>query len=101
MGRGPTSCLEWNRHHITDCSVPRLQSEFTNIERESAAAGGYFFYDSTDWFCVETCPLVIGNIAVYYDLYHVTRTYGRFLAPYVDLVVRNALASPTPTPASP
>ena len=93
MGGGPTSCLEWNRHHISKCSVPRPQSDFTNVERSSAAAIGYSFYDSTDWLCASMCPLVIGNIAVYYDLYHVTKTYGEFLTPYVDLLVSRVLAS--------
>lgn len=41
--------------------------------------------DFTPWLCpYDACSAVIGNIAVYIDDNHVSRTYGRTLAPYLQ-----------------
>jgi hypothetical protein len=96
MRSGPTSCLSWHPTAIDQCSVARPHSIYTDIERDEAANLGLFFHDTTDWFCVDLCPLVIGNLAVYFDWAHISRTYGLFLTPYVDLLVRSVLAAPRP-----
>lgn len=41
--------------------------------------------DFTPWFCPDgQCPAVIGNMAVYFDTAHVTKTYGRTLGPVLE-----------------
>ncbi|MGN6743589.1 MAG: acyltransferase family protein, partial [Amnibacterium sp.] len=40
--------------------------------------------DLTDLFCGPTvCPAVVGQVPVYFDASHMTRTYGKTLAPYL------------------
>ncbi|MRJ75303.1 acyltransferase family protein [Aeromicrobium sp. SMF47] len=48
--------------------------------------------DMTDYYCTATrCPSVIGGVSVYRDQTHLTTTYVRTLAPYLDRRVRKAL----------
>ena len=53
----------------------------------AAAAGvkGVHVVDLTKYFCTRTtCPAVIGGVTVYFDASHMTATYGRTLAPYLE-----------------
>lgn len=62
------------------------------IEQEVAALTGAEFYDTAPWFCADgTCPVVIGNMAVYLDPHHINNTYGLFLTPYFELLVQHML----------
>jgi peptidoglycan/LPS O-acetylase OafA/YrhL len=41
------------------------------------------------FYCTATtCPMVIGNVAVYYDPTHITATYSRSLGPYIGADLR-------------
>jgi hypothetical protein len=45
------------------------------------------------YFCTSTvCPAVIGSVVAYFDASHMTATYSRTLAPFVDTQVSTALA---------
>ena len=49
--------------------------------------------DSTRYFCTATeCPAVIGSVVTYFDASHMTATYARSLAPYVDTEIVAALS---------
>ena len=49
--------------------------------------------DVTRYFCTATeCPAVIGSVVTYFDASHMTATYGRSLAPYVDAEIVAALS---------
>lgn len=49
--------------------------------------------DLNDFLCDErTCPAVIGGVLAYYDGSHMTATFARSLAPYLDPSVTEALA---------
>lgn len=53
----------------------------------AAAAGvkGVHTIDLTNFFCTATtCPAVIGGVTVYFDASHMTATYARTLAPYLE-----------------
>lgn len=53
----------------------------------AAAAGlhGVHTIDMNNYFCTATtCPAVIGGVTVYFDGSHMTATYGRTLAPYLE-----------------
>ncbi|MBB2894476.1 SGNH hydrolase domain-containing protein [Flexivirga oryzae] len=53
----------------------------------AAAAGvpGVHTIDLTKYFCTRTtCPAVIGGVTVYFDASHMTATYSRTLAPYLE-----------------
>jgi peptidoglycan/LPS O-acetylase OafA/YrhL len=44
------------------------------------------------YFCTDTrCPAVIGSVVTYFDASHMTATYARTLAPYLDGLILTAL----------
>ncbi|HXI45785.1 MAG TPA: acyltransferase family protein [Candidatus Acidoferrales bacterium] len=50
---------------------------------------------TTRFFCTDTvCPGVIGGLVTYFDASHMTATYARTVAPFIDAEVLAALASP-------
>jgi hypothetical protein len=45
------------------------------------------------FFCTETtCPAVIGTVIAYFDGSHMTATYGRSIAPFLEAEIRAAVA---------
>ena len=50
--------------------------------------------DETRYFCTATvCPAVIGSVVTYFDASHMTATYSRSLAPFVDPAIETALGA--------
>lgn len=65
-----------------DCAVPRAGSLADVNPARDLAAPGVRLVDLTQWICPDDfCPGVIGNVAVYRDDNHLSRTYSRTLAP--------------------
>ena len=89
------SCIAGNLRHLSRCHLSRAEAingRENEIERSLAESMGVSFYDTGDWFCAgDVCPVVIGNTAVYLDTNHLTNTYGLFLTPYVELLVKHHL----------
>ncbi len=51
--------------------------------------------DTTDFFCTDTaCPAVIGSVVVYLDKSHMTATYSRSIAPFIEAQILAALGAP-------
>jgi hypothetical protein len=60
--------------------------------RAAAELPGVSLVDLSRFYCTATvCPMVIGNVAVYYDTTHMTATYNRTLGPYLGERLRTAL----------
>jgi hypothetical protein len=58
-----------------------------------ASLPGITTVDVLPWFCTETrCPAIIGSVVAYSDAIHITATYARTLAPYLDGPISAALA---------
>ncbi|MBT2501543.1 acyltransferase family protein [Curtobacterium sp. ISL-83] len=52
--------------------------------------------DASSLFCADgTCPSVIGGVLVYRQVQHVTRTYSRSMAPFIEPQVRRAVTAAT------
>ena len=79
------SCVEAGEQ----CAVPQDQV----LARDNPAAaldGRVVLVDYTPWLCPEgVCGGAIGNIAVYIDDNHVSRSYARTLAPMLDRMLRS------------
>ena len=88
-------CLASSPRNVTRCHLDRakaLDTDDNTMLRELAPQIGATFVETTDWFCTPTtCPAVVGNMAVYQDTNHINNTYGLFLAPYLELVVKEQL----------
>jgi hypothetical protein len=63
---------------MANCAVPLdpLVEERNRAWKKAAIATGAHWIDVVPWFCDKrTCPLVVGNLIVYRDTTHITRTY--------------------------
>jgi peptidoglycan/LPS O-acetylase OafA/YrhL len=88
--------LEAHRRAGPACSVPRRAA----LREDSAATAAkrlrsprVSVVDLTRFFCDRSsCPPVIGGALVYKDQNHMTETFSRSLAPYLDAAVDRLLA---------
>ncbi|MDJ0336529.1 acyltransferase family protein [Salinibacterium sp. G-O1] len=87
------TCLDSSAQTDDPCSTPRDAAITTpNVLAESAQSSGAAFLDLTDHFCdATTCHAVVGDVSVYSDDSHVTRTYARTLVPYLTPKLADAL----------
>ncbi|MBW7859405.1 MAG: hypothetical protein H3C43_14195 [Leptonema sp. (in: Bacteria)] len=94
------SCVASNRTNVELCS--RLKSEVLDNHFdplvEAAKIADVSLLDLTDFFCVaEKCPAVIGNTLVYRDGDHLTASFARSLAPYIDISIQLLLQTKKPS----
>jgi hypothetical protein len=67
-----------------DCEapIPDLWTETADAESTAAAAAGWNYVDTRDWFCVNgTCPSFVGTIPMKRDAVHLSKEYAELLAP--------------------
>lgn len=79
-------CLAQNSGNNDKCAGTPTSWKW-HYPYEAAAVGmkGVHTIDLTNLFCNEkTCPAVIGGVTVYFDASHMTATYARTLAPYLE-----------------
>lgn len=77
-------CLNDNAGDTVPCTLPREKTLNATppVEDLKQTVPGIHFLDFTDLLCLEdSCPPVIGNIYVYMDTNHTTKTYMNSLAP--------------------
>ncbi|MDT0275043.1 acyltransferase family protein [Blastococcus goldschmidtiae] len=89
-------CIAANPEDFETCSGPRgrwvpedplVQAAREQRDEDIAAV------DLNDMLCEETtCHSVIGGVLVYYDASHMTATFSRTLAPYLEPALAEALA---------
>ncbi|GAC58517.1 putative acyltransferase [Gordonia hirsuta DSM 44140 = NBRC 16056] len=90
-----------------DCFAVRNDPEFCGADRASTLAPqdpaidavGHLpdvhLLDFTDLQCTAThCPLIVGNVVVYRDAHHYTRTFVMSLVPYLEEQMMAALGWP-------
>ena len=62
-------------------------------ERAAVERNGGQYADTTALFCAEErCPVIVGNVMVFYDSGHLSREYARTLAPAMGALAERALA---------
>jgi hypothetical protein len=77
-------CIELNPGTPDACALPRseLLAPVSPLERVARDSPGIGVLDLTDQVCTATsCPGVIGNVLVYKDRDHLTRTYVTTIQP--------------------
>lgn len=89
-------CLSGHLEDATACSAPRSTAvnEPGILDEASATkAGGGRYVDVTELFCTAgSCPAIVGNTLVYFDIAHLTVEYSRDLAPVIGALTDRALA---------
>ena len=87
MHEAVPACLESNADNYAACESKTAEN-YQAASPDAAVAGqlpATKFLDFSRFFCqADVCPAVIGNVMVYKDDNHVTRTYMESLAPYFE-----------------
>jgi SGNH domain (fused to AT3 domains) len=72
-------CVPANAERLQRCAVPRSRAVLADhaaAEAATAKAHDAEHVDPTDWICAErTCPAVAGGRVVYWDSFHLGRSY--------------------------
>ena len=94
-------CLSAHMDDPLACSfpVPRFASP-AGIARERAAVegSGGQYADTTELFCARgRCPVIVGNVMVFYDAGHLSREYSLTLSPVMGALADRALALASPS----
>jgi len=70
-----------------DCAVPREQV-LSEVNPAEALRDDITLVDFTPWLCPsDVCEAAIGNVAVYIDDNHLSRTYALTLAPFLEQIL--------------
>jgi peptidoglycan/LPS O-acetylase OafA/YrhL len=84
-------CVEQNPGRLRNCSFPRAEGSGTPSLREAARRMKVPFVDLTDAICpTERCAPVIGNVLIYRQGSHVTKTYIDTMAPRLERALMDA-----------
>jgi peptidoglycan/LPS O-acetylase OafA/YrhL len=80
------SCVSEDLQHLQSCAFKQPREWDRNFdERAAAATAGAHLIDLTAEICPsELCRAVIGNALVYRDKSHLTATFARTLAPWIE-----------------
>ena len=91
----PPECVQLNDFTSEECSRLRGQMYHARPPYEVVGnmPGNTSFVDLSDYFCTPTtCPPVIGNVLIYMDDNHVSRTYMETLTPILKQKLLDVLA---------
>ena len=85
------TCIDKNGPNAEECTTKNNLEDLSD-EVDQLNLDNVYYADLTDKFCNEdVCKPIIGNVLVYQDGHHLTRTYAKTLAPYVGKKVTKAL----------
>lgn len=87
MQQDSVACASKPRVNLALCSAGRSQVgnvKINEIEESATKSLGATFIDSVDMACSDyLCPVVIGEKFVYFDQWHFTQTYIKWLTPVI------------------
>ena len=80
-------CVQRYGHNAPRCQVPLQESlsEFSPLDTYRGKVPGLYLMDLSDFICAGgICPAVVGNVYVYKDDNHLTKTYVETLIPMFE-----------------
>ncbi|MDQ2701116.1 MAG: acyltransferase [Actinomycetota bacterium] len=81
----PHECVADNLKELKKCFFSPSRREEWSFDRDAAKLAGVKLIDPMPVLCRnDTCPSVIGDVIVYRDTYHLTATFARTLAPWLE-----------------
>jgi hypothetical protein len=87
MQQDSVTCASKPRANLALCGAGRSQAgneKINAIEENAATSLGATFIDTVDLACSDyLCPIVIGERFVYFDQWHFTQTYIKWLTPVI------------------
>lgn len=94
----PVDCLAENIWNTTPCSVAREEALHPRAEAAvmtEVDRAGATWVDLNNYACGDFCEPVLGDVIVMRDFNHFTATFSARMAPVIEGVVTDALASET------
>lgn len=91
LPKSAPECLAAHASDVQACSAPArlaVKTDHAQAERAAASHGGATYVNVVPWFCSATCTPIIGNMVVYFDAYHITKTYATFLSGALESALR-------------
>lgn len=92
MQQDSVTCASKPRVDITQCTSARNQAgnvRINKIEADAAMRIKATFIDTVDLACSDyLCPIVVGDKFVYFDQWHFTDTYVRWLTPVLERLLK-------------
>jgi hypothetical protein len=88
LTQDPVDCASKPRVNLALCSAGRTQADnakFNGIEAKATKSVGGTYIDTVAWACTASlCPIVIANTLAYFDQWHFSESYVRYLAPALE-----------------
>jgi hypothetical protein len=88
LTQDPVDCASKPRVNLALCSAGRTQADnakFNGIEAKATKGVGGTYIDTVAWSCTASlCPIVIANTLAYFDQWHFSESYVRYLAPALE-----------------
>jgi hypothetical protein len=88
LTQDPVDCASKPRVNLALCSAGRTQADnakFNGIEAKAIKSVGGTYIDTVAWACTASlCPIVIANTLAYFDQWHFSESYVRYLAPALE-----------------
>jgi hypothetical protein len=88
LTQDPVDCASKPNVNLALCSAGRTQADnakFNVIEAKATKNVGGIYIDTVAWACTDSlCPIVINSKLAYFDQWHFSENYVRFLTPALD-----------------
>lgn len=88
LSEDPVSCASRPKVNIVLCASGRTQADnarYNKIEQSAAIAIGGTYIDTVPWACTSIlCPIVIANKLAYFDQWHFSESYVKYLTPSLE-----------------
>jgi len=88
LSQDPVDCASKPNVSLALCSSGRTQADnarYNTIEAKSAKAVGATYIDTVAWACTDSlCPIVINSQLAYFDQWHFSESYVKFLTPALE-----------------
>ena len=92
----PISCLSANLSSPERCSAQRAaaeHSEYNKIDMRMEEEFDVTRIDLNEYLCADTCPVVQGNMLVFKDQQHLSKTFVKSATPALEEALRPTLAA--------
>lgn len=88
LTQDPVACASKPKVNLALCSSGRAQADnakFNSIEKKAAIDLGATYIDTVAWSCSDSlCPIVINKKLAYFDQWHFSESFVKYLAPALE-----------------
>ena len=97
LTQDPVDCVSKPNVTLALCSAGRTQADnakYNSIEAKATKAVSGIYIDTVAWACTDSlCPIVINSKLAYFDQWHFSESYVKFLTPALESKLSSAFKS--------